>query len=722
MNMLGQLSAVIEHHAITPMAFAGTSAGAVVASLSWAGYSPKEIRDLFVGLSVGEGQEAGRETIVDLLGPFESGGDRFDYDRFKSLAGSIKWAGRHVVDQIETGANHVAGAAPPGRRRVAGWLVAGVAMLAIGIVVDSAAWAWGWVGFGGWILALLTVLVAFQSYLCVHLVRILREIFGSARGFVRALQGFVGVFREVRSAGLAPLGASAASIYENFLGECQGKSPGFASSTVEAAGRVLRAYREIHALGYERRGFFAGDRFEAFLDESLKASPRFAPYRQELGEASLTFGRVKELWRAHQGNGGLDAIVPLILTATNLTTRELVLITSYEDRFDDLSIARAVRASAGFPIFFRPVELRCPGAEGWYVDGGVIANFPSWVFSRELRRRMAGIERYRDLASRPWLNIGLRVVADRPVVASPTEKPSDFFASIGELARGQVRNELEKALVADLPRTIPIEQPVSRTNAPPNLLDVDQLTDDKIRAMFARGEEFATDVLSKYSFALPRGPEKRAIEEALEGLVRRVLPLFGQVDNGLLQIRANLFLPESQELVLRYGFNMNSDVDRTFKLAYNAGLTGFCFTRHRPYLCNLRPLRDWAQQTPDRLARLLGMTPDEHLGVRADRTWLASVPIFDPMDCWFVDVESPRRTPKAGDLPVWSELSATLDGALFGVLNLDAAMPYVDVGLAEDTERALTDPRTLATFKLMEACSFDLGRVFSQAFAKSRFA
>ena len=60
LNMLGQLAAVIDHHGITPLAYAGTSAGAVVAALSWAGYSPKEIRELFVGLAVDAGRIAGR--------------------------------------------------------------------------------------------------------------------------------------------------------------------------------------------------------------------------------------------------------------------------------------------------------------------------------------------------------------------------------------------------------------------------------------------------------------------------------------------------------------------------------------------------------------------------------------------------------------------------------------------------------------------------------------
>ena len=45
LSMLGQLSAVVEADT-APIALAGTSAGAVVAALFWAGYSPKEIREM----------------------------------------------------------------------------------------------------------------------------------------------------------------------------------------------------------------------------------------------------------------------------------------------------------------------------------------------------------------------------------------------------------------------------------------------------------------------------------------------------------------------------------------------------------------------------------------------------------------------------------------------------------------------------------------------------
>jgi NTE family protein len=48
------------------------------------------------------------------------------------------------------------------------------------------------------------------------------------------------------------------------------------------------------------------------------------------------------------------------------------------------SVARAVRMSAGLPFFFKPVPLSYgSGQKSLMVDGGVLSNFPLWLFDRE---------------------------------------------------------------------------------------------------------------------------------------------------------------------------------------------------------------------------------------------------------------------------------------------------------------------------------------------------
>ncbi len=72
------------------------------------------------------------------------------------------------------------------------------------------------------------------------------------------------------------------------------------------------------------------------------------------------------------------------------------------------------------------------------------------------------------------------------------------------------------------------------------------------------------------------------------------------------------------------------------------------------------------------------------------------------------------------DLESWSDFPGTLDGAVFGVLNIDGAIPYDELGLPKDPERSLTDPRIASIFNSLQACSFEIGRIFSQAFGRKR--
>lgn len=52
---------------------------------------------------------------------------------------------------------------------------------------------------------------------------------------------------------------------------------------------------------------------------------------------------------------------------------------------DDLNVALAVRMSMSIPIFFEPVRIENPqtGGEHLIVDGGMLSNFPVWLFDAE---------------------------------------------------------------------------------------------------------------------------------------------------------------------------------------------------------------------------------------------------------------------------------------------------------------------------------------------------
>ena len=83
----------------------------------------------------------------------------------------------------------------------------------------------------------------------------------------------------------------------------------------------------------------------------------------------------------------------LFVTATNVTGRKLEVFNSIDPQYKHVPIGKAVRASAGFPVFFRPAEFRETRFAGWYADGGIVSNYPAWIFSKEFRVRLDGLAR-----------------------------------------------------------------------------------------------------------------------------------------------------------------------------------------------------------------------------------------------------------------------------------------------------------------------------------------
>lgn len=49
----------------------------------------------------------------------------------------------------------------------------------------------------------------------------------------------------------------------------------------------------------------------------------------------------------------------------------------------EFSIAKAVRMSCAIPLFFTPVELKYRGKKNYIVDGGLLSNYPIWIFDVE---------------------------------------------------------------------------------------------------------------------------------------------------------------------------------------------------------------------------------------------------------------------------------------------------------------------------------------------------
>lgn len=131
---------------------------------------------------------------------------------------------------------------------------------------------------------------------------------------------------------------------------------------------------------YKRLGLYKGVEFENWLSEMLNK------------KGVSTFGDIE--------TGSLKLI------ASDLTNGRLVVLPddlpNYGMAPEKFSIARAVRMSSSLPYFFEPIKIyNGKGEASIFVDGGVLSNFPMWLFMNKkgskLKRPVIGFNLTPDL-------------------------------------------------------------------------------------------------------------------------------------------------------------------------------------------------------------------------------------------------------------------------------------------------------------------------------------
>jgi NTE family protein len=97
---------------------------------------------------------------------------------------------------------------------------------------------------------------------------------------------------------------------------------------------------------------------------------------------------------------------------------------------DELSVALAVRMSMSIPIFFEPVSFTNPktGRDHLIVDGGMLSNFPVWLF---------------DAEAPSWPTIGVRFIEDDPRAPLATSRVRGGLFKLVDYARSLVETMME---------------------------------------------------------------------------------------------------------------------------------------------------------------------------------------------------------------------------------------------------------------------------------------
>ncbi|MEK4255345.1 patatin-like phospholipase family protein [Ureibacillus sp. FSL K6-2830] len=81
----------------------------------------------------------------------------------------------------------------------------------------------------------------------------------------------------------------------------------------------------------------------------------------------------------------------LKVVTSDLTNGRIIVIPDdlhlYGKDWRDFSVAKALRMSCGIPFFFEPVMLSNGKGHSVFVDGGVLSNFPLWIYDNGKRKR-----------------------------------------------------------------------------------------------------------------------------------------------------------------------------------------------------------------------------------------------------------------------------------------------------------------------------------------------
>jgi NTE family protein len=109
----------------------------------------------------------------------------------------------------------------------------------------------------------------------------------------------------------------------------------------------------------------------------------------------------------------------LVVTVSDLSRQRLIRLPWDLPDYGvhDLSVARAVRASAAIPFYFRPVRQPTPLGPATWVDGGLLSNFPVGLFDRP------------DTVDPRWPTFGVRLTTRPPTL--PVVRRVEGVLSIG---------------------------------------------------------------------------------------------------------------------------------------------------------------------------------------------------------------------------------------------------------------------------------------------------
>jgi NTE family protein len=169
-----------------------------------------------------------------------------------------------------------------------------------------------------------------------------------------------------------------------------------------------------------KKGIFKGDYLKNWIDEVLSNKLKFT------NEKKVTFGDL--IIPGETGillnNNKYKRKYKLHIIATDISRGKMLIlpedIAEYGINPDELEVSLAIRMSISIPYFFQPINLNniITNKKSFIVDGGVLSNYPVWIFD------VNGIPR--------WPTIGFKLGAGKEIRQHKITNILNFTGSIIE--------------------------------------------------------------------------------------------------------------------------------------------------------------------------------------------------------------------------------------------------------------------------------------------------
>ena len=298
-----------------------------------------------------------------------------------------------------------------------------------------------------------------------------------------------------------------------------------------------------------------------------------------------------------------DLKLPLTIISTDVSSCNIRVFSQSDT--PNYSVSEAVASSIAIPLFFKP--RTDPSTQQTLVDGGVVSNYPTWIFDKERQSNEGGV-----------ITLGYKLT-EKKTNSEPIG--TNFYRYLLQLINSALWGDqsLEIRGIESL-HSIPLEVSAGTLEFD---LDVDQKN-----KLYDEGKR-STDAYFRENIGLSSKDEiTKFLEIACITVKQKILEITGKTVSHL---RCNIFIPAFQDSNhLRL---MDKDADDRLVIEIGSGAAGLCFKEKLSIICDLEDAKT-VFETQWKLNKY------QQALIRKDLKSLISLPIKNPQDSTVIAVLS----------------------------------------------------------------------------------